>query len=184
MKKTAICALILSLALLLCACGEEESSRFEEFRRGLGSAAELSFTARLRAEYENKTESFVLELEKNADTCTVAVVEPEIIKGIKAHMAEDGDRLEYDGIILDVGKLTENGLTPMSALPMLVNSLPDAFLVSAFSEGDMLCAVLQPDEELIIKLWLDAASLTPLSAEMNVGGVSVIFADIENWRIS
>lgn len=184
MKKTAIAALALVLTLLLCACSGTDEAGFSEFKQSLSSASELSFTARLRAEYENKTESFVLEFYKSADTCTVEVTEPEIIKGIRAHIDADSDRLEYDGIILDVGKLTDDGLTPMSALPVLIDSLPDALLVSAFTEGDMLCALLSPEEGLLIKLWLMNDTLTPVSAEMNVDGVSVIFADIENWRIT
>lgn len=184
MKKTVICVLVITLMLTLCGCGGGEEAKYEEFRQRLAAANELGFTARLSAEFTEKTESFTLSFFKDSEGCTVEILEPESVRGIKAHVAADGTRLEYDGVILDVGKLTDRGLTPMSALPLLVTALNDAHIVSAVTENELLCVTLEPEDELIIKLWLDGDTLAPVNAEMIYEGVSVIFAEIENWSIN
>lgn len=184
MKRTVICTLMITLMLALCGCGGGEEARYEEFRQRLAAANELGFTARLSAEFTEKTESFTLSFFKDSEGCTVEILEPEIVRGIKAHVDADGTRLEYDGVILDVGKVTESGLTPMSALPELMRALSEAHLVSAVSEDTRLCVTLEPEDELIIKLWLDADTLCPTNAEMIFEGVSVVFADIDDWRMN
>ena len=45
---------------------------------------------------------------------------PETVAGLTARIEEDEGWLEYDGAILETGELAPGGLTPMGAIPALL----------------------------------------------------------------
>ncbi len=94
---------VLALCLLLSGCGSGVKKQYEQFSSALVQRDSLSFTARLRAEYEDKTAEFTLKYARDESGQTITVTEPEIIAGISARIAGDGTALEYDGMILDTG---------------------------------------------------------------------------------
>ena len=70
-------------------------------------------------------------------------------------MEKGATALEYDGLILDTGDLDAYGLTPMSALPLLVEALrtghPDAF----WEEGGCDAVELLFDDHTRARVWFD-----------------------------
>ena len=135
MKKLCLLTL-LALSLLLAACGKDRAfkSEYESFSKELASAEAVSFTANVRAEYEHKTARFALSYTGDESGAVVTILAPELISGISARVSPDGTSLEYGEISLDTGSLDSHGLSPMSALPVMMRALKSGHLDSYWTE--------------------------------------------------
>lgn len=181
--KKALLPLLLMLALLLSGCGgRADEKRFLDFSEALGERESLAFDAAVRAEYADRTLAFSLGYEKNAEGETITVRAPENIAGIRAHLAPGSSTLEFEGLILDTGPLDPYGLTPMNALPKLVEALSSGHLDSHGREGDEKLYRLILDDQLSVSVWFEPESMTPTHAELQSGEKVCIFCDITNWR--
>ena len=178
-----LCLPLLMICLLLTACGGGAAkSGYEEFAAGLADRADLGFTAKLRCEYEDKTVEFTVGYSEDENGCTVSVLEPKLIAGIKAHAAAGETKLEYDGVILDTGELDSFGLAPMSAAPLMMDALRNGHLESYWQEDGKKVFQLVPSDELTVTVWLEPATMTPMRAELSSEGHVVIYCDIIEWR--
>lgn len=182
-KKTLPLLLVISLVLLLCACGDNGEEGFKNFGEFINEAESISFTATLRAEYSDKTANFKLSYLQNDEGIRVTVMEPELISGISAHMTDDSARLEYDGAILDIGTLSDTGLCPMSALPITVMAMKNAYLDKVWTEDGMTVARLIPSDDTEITLWLND-ELIPCNAEISCNGKTVVFITFSDWEMN
>lgn len=106
--------------ILLCGCADDGKSQFLEFVNVVSSAENISFSAKVSAQYSDKTAQFTLGYEQTADGASVSVIEPEMLRGIKANVTGKNLSLEYDGAMLDIGTLDDAELSPMSSLPLIV----------------------------------------------------------------
>lgn len=175
--------MLLIICLLLSGCGgRPEKQQYAQFVEELSARSSLSFTAELRAEYEDKTLEFTLQFDRDDSGSTVTVLAPDIISGIKAQFAEDGSALEYDGILIATGDLDEYKLSPMSALPTIVAALENGHLDSFWTENGMAAYQLIANDELIAIVYFDADSMTPCRAELICNGKMTVCCEIENWR--
>ena len=184
MKK--ICLLtLLALSLLLTACGKDRAfkSEYESFSKELASAEAVSFTANVRAEYEHKTARFALSYTEDESGAVVTVLAPELISGISARVAADGTSLEYGEISLDTGSLDSHGLSPMSALPVMMRALKSGHLDSYWTEDGKTVLRLIPDDEYICTVWF-GDEMTPLRAELQSDGRVVVFAQLSDWKLN
>ena len=184
MKK--LCLLILlALSLLLTACGEGRAfkSEYESFSKELASAEAVSFTANVRAEYEHKTARFALSYTGDESGAVVTVLAPELISGISARVSPDGTSLEYGEISLDTGSLDSHGLSPMSALPVMMRALKSGHLDSYWTEDGKTVLRLIPDDEYICTVWF-GDEMTPLRAELQSDGRIVVFAQLSDWKLN
>ena len=136
----------------------------------------------LRAEYADRTLSFTLGYEKDAAGETVSVLKPERIAGIRAHRAAGKNTLEFEGLVLDTGPLDPYGLTPMSALPSLVEALCTGHLDSHWEENGSLVCRLILDDHLSASVWFDPQSMTPSYAELQSDDTVHLFCTIRDWR--
>lgn len=180
MRRTAVAALMI-IPVLLCGCGVNgDAKRFESFRQELAAASEIRMEADVTADYGDSAREYTLRLTGTAEDSVVEVLAPELIAGVKAHLADGGSTLEYDGVILDTGALTEDGLTPISALPRLVGAAKAGHLDGAWREGDFVAVKLTPDDTIVLTLWMDAETMTPRRAEITEqnGGRMLISCDI------
>ena len=174
---------LLFFCLLLSACGAKAAeNQYKSFSQALSAREDLSFTARLRAEYEDRSVEFTLGYTQEADGCTVTVLEPALIAGIQAHLSPEGASLEFDGISVDTGALDAYGLTPLSALPVLAETLKSGHLESVWEEDGLLFLQLIYSDGLYAVAGFDQESMTPVRAELVSDGVVKVVCEIENWR--
>lgn len=174
--------ILLCLAVMLSGCGGSAAREsFEEFSKSLNEEAALCFTARVRAEYDDRTAEFTLDYTQDESGCVVSVVSPEMIRGVSAHITAGETALEYDGIMLDTGALDSFGLSPMSALPLLVETMKSGYLDTAWTEDGELCALIVPADGVSVQVRLDKYTNTPLSAELASNGRVRVFAEICEW---
>ena len=179
MKKALIVLLALP-ALLLGGCANKNEARFRAFSDELRARSDLQVTAAVRAEYDDRSCSFTLRCTEDAEGCSVEVLEPELIRGVKAHMSADGTKLLYDSVSVDTGDDGGTGLSPMGALPLLTRSLRDGALDSAWKE-DGNCAVrLVPEDGIGVTVLFDE-EMRPVHAEIDRGGKTVLFLDVTEF---
>lgn len=182
MKKLCL-SLTLCLCLLMSGCGGREFAKARDnMAQRLAEAECLSFTANLRAEYEQKTARFTLSYYEDADGGKVMVLAPQLIAGVTARIQPGSTSLEYDGVCLGTGELDDFGLSPMSALPMLVQALRDGGMNSGWTESGSTVLELQSTDELRCTVWFDAATMVPRQAELSSDGRVKVFAEISDWQ--
>ena len=161
MKKFCL-SISLCLCLLMSGCGGREFAKArEDLAARLDGEECLSFTANVRAEYENKTARFTLSYYEDSDGGKVTVLAPQLIAGVTARIEPGSTSLEYDGVCLGTGELDDFGLSPMSALPMLVQALREGGMNIGWSEGGFTVLELQSCDELVCTVWFDGETMTP-----------------------
>lgn len=182
MKRLCLISAVL-FCLLLTGCGSGRSEKkFEDFSASMQDRSSLSFTARVRAEYDDRTVKFTLAYAGEGDNCTISVIEPEIISGIAMRFEDGKSVLDCKGIFIDTGFLDENGLTPVNALPLIVKALVSGHLDSCGKDGDELIWYLIPCDGMSVEVHLCGEPLKPVHAELISGGRVRVFCDITDWN--
>ena len=177
MKRTYL-PLLLGAALLLSGCGSRDEARFDAFSEELRSRGDLVMTAEIRAEQEDNTCTFTLRYAESTDGgCIVEVVEPELIRGVKARINADGTKLVYDSVAVDTGDDGGTGLSPMGALPLLVRALRQGSVDSVWKEGGELAVKLVPEDDVDVTVLFDS-EMKPTCAEIAHDGKAVLFIKI------
>ena len=101
--------------ILLCGCADDGKGQFAEFVKIVSTAENISFSAHVAAQYDEKTAEFTLAYEQTKDGASISVVEPELLSGIKANLSGESLSLEYDGAMLDILNATVNYLNSKHA---------------------------------------------------------------------
>ena len=173
--------LLLALALLLSGCGHRDEARFDAFAEELRSRGDVVATAEVRAEQEDSTCTFTLRYAESTDGgCVVEVVEPELIRGVKARMNADGTKLVYDSVAVDTGDESGTELSPMGALPLLVRALRQGSVDSLWKEGGELAVKLIPEDDVDVTVLFDS-EMKPTYAEIAHEGKAVLFITIADF---
>ncbi|MEG2455096.1 MAG: hypothetical protein RSC08_02485 [Oscillospiraceae bacterium] len=192
MRKKGLCALMISLCLLVsCGHGTEETQTAEqlalEIRTELLGMTACTATAKLTADYGQRVYECTLDAAYSAETGgTLTVVEPALIAGVTVRIAPGSSVLEYDGISLETGPLTDSGLTPVGALPALLAYGRNGYISQ--------CGFETRDEQLLLRvfytdpegtpgegtegaLWFGVANHNPVAAELYENGELVLGCD-------
>lgn len=184
MRKAAILALTIALCLSLFACGKGGTdSLAEEIKKEYAETENMTLIISVRADYGSRVYDYKLRCVVEDDEMDIEVVEPEGIKGLKAHVSEEGIGLEYEGTTLDTGELFGRGLSPLEAIPLMLNAWKSGYITETRSEKinktETLAVTfdLKPagsDTELTHTVWFDKESHLPVKAELMYGGYRVI----------
>ena len=171
---------VIMCLVLLCGCADTGEKEFIRFVEHTAHAEEVSFTADVRAEYDDKTARFKLRYEHDGDGSAVTVLEPDILAGIKARLTGERLSLEYEGAMLDIGTLPDARLSPMSALPLMMKAIRNGHAEITWVEDERIAARIVPEDDYSVTLWL-GSSLVPESAEISYKERSVVFIEISDW---
>lgn len=169
--------------ILLCGCADDGKGQFADFVKIVSSAENISFSANVSAQYDDKTAEFTLAYEQTKDGASISVVEPELLSGIKANLSGESLSLEYDGAMLDIGTLDDAELSPMSSLPLIVRAMREGHLEISWVEDNMIAARVIPADDYVVTLWIDS-NLTPCSAEISYKENTVVSVEISDWSVS
>lgn len=176
--------LLLIFSLCLTGCGSRASEDvYARFSQELNRGGPLSFTGTLRCEYPDRTVNFRLRYERNGEQELVTVLEPEIVAGIRAVRESEGNKLEFEGLILDTGDLDPYGLSPMNALPLLVEALSHGHADSFWDDQGLKAVSLILDDHLSARVWFDEG-MTPHRAELVSDKTVTAVCEITDWRLS
>lgn len=174
--------LLLALALLLSGCGGDRAARarYEEVSRRLRKAEVICAEAKLRCEYEDRSVEFRLRCKADDDAVELEVLEPELIAGIRASVESGGTRMEYEGMILDLGPLDPYGLSPLGALPLLLDTLRSGHLDSHWEEDGAPVWQLTRDDHTGVTVWM-SPDFKPLRAEILSDDQVRVFLELTDW---
>ena len=140
MRRTLSCVLMTALLLSGCKAGggpESAEGLAARIRAEYLSLTAWTAQADVTADYGQRVYEFSLDArwEKDGET-TLTVTAPELIAGITARIGPKEAYLEYDGASLSTGALTGDGLTPLEAVPFLMEELTQGYMARCAFEGE------------------------------------------------
>ena len=171
------CVPMIALCLLLTACGTEEEVTAQTLRQPYLDAPSCSMTAMVRCDQEGLAWEGTLRCEYvPGGESTVEVLAPELIAGVKAIVSGEDYSLSYEGEILNISPLTQEGISPANCLPRLMDALREGWLLEENREPweETECIRFAVDQsgssgkKLVSTFWLRLEDAMPLRAELAV----------------
>ena len=188
--------MILSLLLLPSCGGMEEQNQAEELAltiRGEYLALEsLSASMDVIADYGARVYDFALTAAVSGEETVLTLTEPEWAAGLTARITGEEGKLEYDSLILETGPLDGEDLSPMSALPQLLEAARSGYMAGCSLEEGEQRTLLQvryadpdqaPGEGRETTLWFDPDTHALVEGEISVDGLRVIRCTISEFTI-
>jgi len=191
------------MALLLTACGGGGG----ENRPAADPAQELALTIRgeylaaagctaaleVTADYGRRVYTYTLEVTVAGEETSLTVTAPETAAGVTARLSGGESWLEYDGAVLETGPLTNEGLTPLGAIPTMLEGARSGFMDSCaletLGERDTLRVFFRDPsrnagEGTEMTLWFDAGDHTLVQGEISSDGYRVILCTFERFALT
>ena len=185
---------VLMILLLLAGCGKEMDEAEQaalDIRAAYLSMAGCTATLEVSADYGERIFQCVLALDHTAGEETVlTVMEPELLRGVTARLKNGESMLEFDGIRLETGPLSDTGLSPIDCVPVILRAVQEGY-ISAWgmeSLGERECVRfttsnpdLQPGKGQEIHLWFDRESYALLRAEFTIDGFMALRCEVNDF---
>ena len=181
-RRLAVSSLVLLLILALTACSREQppQERVLEIRDRFQGSTQR-FAAELTADYGDRVHRFTLRFDSAQST--LEVLAPELIAGIIVEVSEGGTVLHFDGAELNTGPLTEDGLSPLAALPTVVFQWKEGILTSAHYETfhgiRTVVMTTAISDRVQHATWFNTDTGLPIRAEILSDGFAVISVAFE-----
>lgn len=185
MRKFLVSVLMMTL-LILPGCGERErrlEKGFEAFRAAVTDARSITARVSLTVSSGETAADYVLDLAYDGRETAVTILEPELLTGVTAYARDGETEIEFQGIRLGAGPLDADGLTPMSALPAVVDAMQSGYTELLWWEGEYITARLHIGDTSVLTLWLEEDTLTPVTAEISSGGLAVLCCEFTAWEM-
>lgn len=174
MKKLAFC---LVLCVVLTGCGAPTADETARELLGRLDLSSPSLTADVTADYGDRVYSFRLKYAGGV----VTILSPDSIAGIEALVGEDGFSLRYDGAEVFTGSI--GGISPMSALPLVLNAFAADYISDAkFAPDNILSVTFRIDDNVALNVDFDRETELPISAEVSENGemkLKITFYDVK-----
>ena len=173
---------------LLTGCGNGMVSEAEELAltiRGEYLAMDsCAIQASVTADYGQRVYQYEMAAAVNGEEIVLTLSAPETVAGLTARITGTDSRLEFDGVSVETGPMDDSGLTPVSALPALLEATRSGYIVScALEEDGSLLRVdcgdptASPGSGTEAVLWFDAATHALVRGEISVDGFRAILCE-------
>ena len=185
MRKFLISVLMIAL-LLLPGCGEREKkleTGFEAFREAVTLAESITAAAELTVSSGQTAADYAIALSYDGRRVDMTLLEPELLAGVTASVEKGETELSYGSVRLGAGPIDADGLTPVSALPAILEAMESGYVELLWWEGDYMAARLHIGDTSVLTLWLEGDTLTPVTAEIASGGLTVMTCKFTAWTI-
>lgn len=185
--KRVIAPVLLIIALFLSGCGESErmEASLEEARAGWAGAESISFTADVVADMGDSVFECSLKCTRSDGENLVEILSPDSIAGISARLKDGEAQIEYDGLILAIGSSMESRVSPISAMPVLMEAMLKGNVTGIWAENDgeqkLAAAEVFVAEGEYAKLWFDTESFAPCHGELVIDGQAVVKCGIKSF---
>lgn len=180
-------AAVFMLTLCACAASETGMERFESMRQSVVDR-ELSFSADITADQGRTVENFSVDCLRADREYLITITSPELIRGISARTDNGGTGIEFDGVILDIGNLNSDGLTPVSAVPTIITAMEKGHLENFWKEssdsGEVYAALLNVSGDVDVILYMDAETMSPIGAEIRNDLITVLRCSFSGWNLA
>lgn len=167
------------LMLLLTACGGEEKDPAAELQAQYANLAGAVMEADVSCHYADEDRAYTLLCDYAPDRSTVTVLSPANLAGISATVENGTLTLSYEDISLDAGGYSAAAISPVAALPKLMQAAASGYVTEKSEEtvGERPCLRLAcdlPDDEgSVYTTWFDQETLLPLRSEISAEGTVV-----------
>lgn len=186
MGKGLVSVLMIPL-LLVGGCAAQKTDleeSFSAFRQAVTVTEHISASVALTADYGDTAEEYTLALSYDGRQTEVEIIAPELLAGVKATAARGETSVSYDGVMLGAGALSEEGITPATALPVILDAMASGYVELLWSEGGYVTARLYVGESDACTLWLEADTLTPAAAELVENGKTIVTCRFSDWEMT
>jgi len=185
LRRVLALALMTALCMTFCACGSKSGTDqlAKDINKDMAGMKSLVTIVSVTADYGERVYKYKLRCSYKEGMTELEVLEPEGIKGLKAHVTEKGIGLELGGITLDTGSLFGNGLSPLEGIPMMIKAWKDGYVTETKREklngSEMLAmsydlSVTGSESKITHTVWFDAKSRLPIKAEILSDGYRVL----------
>ena len=185
MRRGSLAPVIL-LPLLLCACGGEntENDLVLDLRSDFQTMDTWAGQMDVTADYGQRVYEYTVSFTGSREEGTIlTILAPDEAAGITAEAKEGQTWLDYDGVRLETGPLDPTGLSPMDALPALLEAMEAGSVMETGTENDgtrdiLLVTIGDPalpagrGRETVFRF--DKSRKTLLEAELRSDGAAVI----------
>ena len=167
------------LMLLLTACGGEEKDPAAELQAQYANLAGAVMEAEVSCHYADEDRAYTLLCDYAPERSTVTVLSPANLAGISATVENGTLTLSYEDISLDAGGYSAAAISPVAALPKLMQAAASGYVTEKSEEtvGERPCLRLAcdlPDDEgSVYTTWFDQETLLPLRSEITTDGEMV-----------
>lgn len=180
-----------ALCLFLCACGGKSGTdqMAKDITKDMARAKSLTAIVSLTADYGERVYKYKLRCVYKEDVTELEVIEPEGIKGLKAHVTEKGTGLELGGITLDTGSLFGHGLSPLEGIPMMIKAWRTGYITETRREKQdgkeylVICYDLSgpgTESKITHNAWFDTKNRLPIRAEILSDGYRILDCSFGN----
>ena len=192
--------LMMTLCLGLCACapaGSENKAEqlAMEIRGEYLSMTECESTVDITADYGQRVYEYSAQLTYTSGAeLVLTLTAPELVAGISARIQDGETTLEYDGIRVETGPLDEAGLSPVDAVPALLEYIKGGFIAECGMEeteegGEQLRLICRDPEEEAGSgrecfLWFDPDSHALLGGEISQNGTVMVRCQFNSFHFS
>lgn len=162
------------------ACGSA-TQKVESYCERIARSRDMTMTATVQADFGETTEEYTLKYTFDGTQWIALVTEPQFVAGITARITKDASELEYEGVILSTGDLTGGGIVPISAVPLIYETITVGMADSVWEEGELLGGSFVYDDTIGVNVWFDREG-DPVAAELIEQGVvkaKCILNDVE-----
>lgn len=167
------------LMLLLAACGGGEKDLAADIQSQYAALASATMEADVTCHYEDEVRDYTFLCAYAPESSTVTVLAPENLSGISATVADGTLTLSYDDISLDAGMYSAASISPVAALPRLMEAAASGYITEQSTE-DLdgrkclrLSCDLPGEEGTTYTTWFDEETLLPLHSEISADGTVV-----------
>jgi outer membrane lipoprotein-sorting protein len=172
----------ITLCLLLAACGSSAAvSGAEAVREKYRALETIKLAAEITADFGDRVGVYAITYELVQGVGIITIEKPVEIAGITARIKEDGNTLEFDGLILETGRLAGTALTPIDAVPTMLAAWAGGYMTDAGTERwkSIRCYRLTYSQTIdgsVVEqhAWFNMETLMPVYAETLVDGRLVI----------
>lgn len=187
MRRTYLFALMIALLTLSgCSSSAGVEERFLSYRETLENSV-ITVTVELYADFGSSASEYTMQCRVDGASTEMTIVEPALLAGITVRTADGGVTLEYDGVSISAGDLTGEGLTPVSVLPVVADSLQNGHVERIWKEKldgvETIAVSLTVTDTVSQTIWLSQADMIPLYAEVQHNGRTVATCLFTGWSV-
>lgn len=173
------------LLVFLCACSARDPYAFgRRIQEDLAGARTLAMTAEITADYGDSVYDFRVRYGGDCAAGAMEILAPASVAGLQVRVDAAGVTLLYDGAALETGSLFGDGLTPVSAIPFLLNRWTNGYLTDAYFTGidgaDAVCLTWSDGSGTAALTWFETETGLPIQSEITRDNYTVIRCVFEN----
>ena len=190
MRKRFFSALMISLSLLLSACGESGADTALRLQEHYGAIESAHMTAQVDFSYQDQLRSYTLRCSGVEEEYAVEVLAPEHLAGIRAVFDNEKRSLVFEDLCLDAGTVSREKISPAAVLPQLIEALKTGYVFETCREerNGIPCCYVGIDTtgeqgKIIYAVWLSEEELTPLYAEVWVEDKIIFTVEFTEFEI-